>query len=196
VKAKLTTNSPTKRLYWRVIGGPLCHSRATRFVRPSREHHRGHGRALRHSQTELELLGRGPTSHLEARQRHADQPDAFGWGKHRPHETDADGAQGFLGRDDRTQGSAARGLLEIGVLDLHRHGPAKGPRLLAPGPDLIGHRLHASLDVGRLCQVVGEGRFRSRGLARAPRDDRTMVLAIGDGVELRTGLAEVLLQEC
>src|SRR5260370_21634083 len=73
VKAKPTTNSPTKRLYWRVIGGPLCHSRATRFVRASREHHRGHGRALRHSQTELELLGRGPTSHLEARQRHAPQ---------------------------------------------------------------------------------------------------------------------------
>ena len=30
VKAKLTTSSPTKRLYWRMMGN-LCHSRATRL---------------------------------------------------------------------------------------------------------------------------------------------------------------------
>ena len=29
-------------------------------------------------------------------------------------------------------------------------------------------RLHASLDVGRICEVVGGGRFRSRELAREP----------------------------
>ena len=34
--------------------------------------------------------------------------------------------------------------------------------------DLVGHRLHASLDVGRICEVVGGGRFRSRELAREP----------------------------
>ena len=73
--------------------------------------------------------------------------------------------------------------------------PAKGPRLLAPGPDLVRHRLHAGLDVGRIGQVAGEGRFRSGGLARAIRHDRTVVLATGDGVKPRTGLAEVLLQE-
>ena len=60
-------------------------------------------------------------------------------------------AQGFLRRDDRMQGPAVRYLPEIGVFDLHRHGPAKGPRLLAPRPDLVCHRLHASLDVGWIC---------------------------------------------
>jgi hypothetical protein len=43
----------------------------------------------------------------QARQRHADQSDTFGWGKHRPHEADADVAQGFLGRDDHRQGALA-----------------------------------------------------------------------------------------
>ncbi len=132
---------------------------------------------------------------LKVRKRHAHQPDTFCRGKHRAHKAEADVAQGFLRGHDCRQGSAARGLAEIAVFDLHRYGPPEGLRLLAPGPDLICHRLHASLDLGRMSEVVGEGRFRSRGLAWAVRHDRTVVLAIADGVKPRTRLTEVLLQE-
>jgi hypothetical protein len=41
---------------------------------------------LRHSETEVELLGRvGP---LKAQNHHADRPNTFGWENRRPDETD------------------------------------------------------------------------------------------------------------
>src|SRR6266852_704801 len=152
-------------------------------------------RLLSPYQTQVELLRRAPVRAPKARQRHAEQPDAVGWWKHLPHEADAHVAQAFLRRDDRRQGSAARDLPEVGILDLYGHCAAEGLCLLAPGPDLVCHRQHAGLDGGRIGQVVGKGRFRSGGFAWAVRHDRTIVLAIGNGVVPRAGLDEMLLQK-
>ncbi len=48
-----------------------------RAVRPSKDHHGGDGRALRHSQTQLELLRRSPAGPLKARKRR--RPAASLW---------------------------------------------------------------------------------------------------------------------
>src|SRR5260370_19694860 len=130
-----------------------------------------------YSETQVELRGGDSAGPLKVRKRHADQPDTFCRGKHRAHKAEADVAQGFLRRHDCGQGSAARGLAEIAVFDLHRYGAPEGLRLLAPGPDLIRHRLHASLDLAWLSDVVGEGRFRPREVASTVRRHRAAALA-------------------
>src|SRR6476660_9432317 len=100
-----------------------------------------------YSETHVELPGGEPGFPLKVRKRHADQPNTFCRGKHRAPKAEANVAQGFLRGHDCTQGSAASGLAKIAVFDLHRYGPPEGLRLLAPGPDLIRHRLHASFDL-------------------------------------------------
>ena len=95
----------------------------------------------------------------------------------------------------RREASAAGDLLEVGEFYLHRHGPAEGLGLLAPGPDLVGHGLDAGLDFGRSGQVAREGGLGARGFSRTIGNDGPVVLAIGDPEIPRGGFAEMLLQK-
>ena len=47
---------------------------------------------MSHPETYVELFGAGSVGSLKARKRHADQPNTFGWGKHRAYKVDADAA--------------------------------------------------------------------------------------------------------
>ena len=64
--------------------------------------------------------------------------------------------------------------MEVGELHLHRHGPAEGSRLLAPGPHIGSHGLDAGFDFLRRGQVAFECTFRSQrifaGDRRRPAD--------------------------
>jgi impB/mucB/samB family len=48
--------------------------------------------------------------------------------------------------DRRFHRSATSGQLKVGPFDLHRHGPTARIRLLAPGPDIVGHGNHSRFD--------------------------------------------------
>ena len=56
--------------------------------------------------------------------------------------------------DRRFHRSATSGQLKVGPFDLHRDGPTTRIRLLAPGPDIVGHRDHAGLDLNGISQVL------------------------------------------
>ena len=63
--------------------------------------------------------------------------------------------------DRRLHRPAAGGDLKVGPFDLHRDRPAASLRFLAPGPDVIGHRDHAGLDLNGIRQVLRESRLGS-----------------------------------
>jgi hypothetical protein len=85
--------------------------------------------------------------------------------------------------------------MEVGELHLHRHGPAEGARLLAPGPYIGSHGLDAGLDFLRGGQVAFECGFRTTGFSLAIGDDRPIILAVRDA-EIPSGrFAEMLLQK-
>src|SRR5271170_529315 len=80
-------------------------------------------------------------------------------------------------------------------IDIHCDRLAARVRFLAPGPDIVGHRDHAGLDLNGISQVLGESRFRSRRLSFAVSLDGPVVLTARDLVIPTPGLAEVTLQE-
>ena len=85
--------------------------------------------------------------------------------------------------------------MEVGELHLHRHGPAEGLRLLAPGPDIGSHGLDAGFDFLRRGQVAFECGFRARGFSLAIGNDRPIVLAVRDAEIPGGRFAEMLLQK-
>ena len=85
--------------------------------------------------------------------------------------------------------------MEVGELHLHRHGPAEGSRLLAPGPHIGSHGLDAGFDFLRRGQVAFEGGFGARGFSLAIGDDRPIILAVRDAEIPGGRFAEMLLQK-
>src|SRR6202042_938247 len=90
---------------------------------------------------------------------------------------------------------AAGGNLKVGPLDLHRDGPATGVRFLAPGPDILGHRDHAGLDLNGIDQVLGEGRLGSRRFSLSVRLNMPVVPTSRDVVVPKPRLTKVLLEK-
>jgi len=86
-------------------------------------------------------------------------------------------------------------LTEIGELDLDRHGVAESLRLLAPGPNVVRHRLHTSLNGNWIGEILGKGRFRTGGLSRTIGYDWSIILASSDRIVPRPRFAEMKLQE-
>jgi hypothetical protein len=129
--------------------------------------------------------------------RHGDaqEADALGCGQERAYKLDARLTQEIMPRDRRGEAAASGDLAKVRELHLDGHGPAESLRLLAPGPDIIGHGLDARLDFGWLGQIVLEGGLGAGRLSRAVGDDLAVVLAVCDA-EIPCGrFAEMLLQE-
>ena len=144
---------------------------------------------------ERQLRGDARRRFVEVRDGDAKQPNALGGGQERADELDARLSQPIMPRDRRGEGAASGGLAEVGELHLDGHGPAESLFLLAPGPDIIRHRLHARLDFRWLGQVSFEGGLGAGRFSRTVGDDRTVILAIRDA-EIPCGrFAEMLLQE-
>jgi len=90
---------------------------------------------------------------------------------------------------------AARGYLEVSPFDLHCNGPTKTIRFLAPAPNVVGHRDHASFDPSRIKQIVREGCLRPRRLSLSVGLNWTIVSATGDFKVPMARFAEPRLQE-
>ena len=111
---------------------------------------------------------------LKVREGHSDEferPSAAGTrngsGRGRLH-----AAQALFGSPIPSIGYAQ---LKVGPFDLHRDGPTARICLLAPGPDIVGHRNHSRLDLNGVGQVLWKSRLRSRRLSFAIRLDLPVV---------------------
>ena len=91
--------------------------------------------------------------------------------------------------------SAARGYLEVSPFDLHCNGPAKTIRLLAPGPNIVGHRDHTRFDPSGIKQILREGCLRPRRFSLSVGLNRTIVSATRDFKVPMARFAEPRLQE-
>ena len=87
---------------------------------------------------------------IKIRHRHAEQPDALRGRQQRAHEATLACRSSIMSRDDSREAAASRDWLKVGELHLHRHGATEGFRLLAPGPDIVGHGRNAGFDSHRL----------------------------------------------
>src|SRR5690606_331345 len=128
-------------------------------------------------------------------QGHADKPHAPGWRIEGAHQQAGDLTQPRLRGDRLFEGPTAGRLLEVRPFDLHRHRPAERPRLFAPGPDLVGHPIHARLDRRWIDQVAGEGGLRAAGPPLAVRIDGARILPARHAVVPGAGFAEMMLKE-
>src|SRR5882757_2330022 len=87
---------------------------------------------------------------LEIGHGDAQQADALGRGQERADKLDARLTQEIMPGDRRAEAAASGDLAKVRELHLDGDGPAESLRLLAPGPDIIGHGLDARLDFGWL----------------------------------------------
>ena len=85
---------------------------------------------------------------------HSDESNAFRHWKYGPDQVEGDFMQPVPCLDRRFHRSATSGQLKVGPFDLHRHGPTARICLLAPGPDIVGHRDHSGLDLNGISQVL------------------------------------------
>ena len=137
---------------------------------------------------EIEL---GTIAALEIRYRNTDQPDTLLGRQHTPNETDTYLVKDRPRRDRCRQASASSRLLEIGIFNFDGDSAPKGIRFQTPRPDFIRLGDDFPLDGGRLGQIFGEGRFRSRRFALSIRSHWPIVLAAGDRVIPRPRFAKM-----
>jgi hypothetical protein len=131
----------------------------------------------------------------KVRQRHADEPNAFGRREYRSDQAKSELMQLLPRLDRHLRRSAAGGNLKVGPFDLHRDGPATGVHFLAPGPHVVSHRDDAGLDLSRISQVLRESGLRPRRLSFSVRLNEPVVPTSRDVVVPTPSLPEVLLQE-
>ena len=94
--------------------------------------------------------GAPPAQPRPGKLRYPEQSDALGSRKQRAHEFEARLTQETVASDHCREAAASGDLAEVRELHLDSHRPAKSLCLLAPGPDIIRHGLHARLDLGWL----------------------------------------------
>ena len=112
---------------------------------------------------------------LKVREGHSDESNALRRREHGTDQVEGDFMQPVPCLDRRFHRSATSGQLKIGPFDLHRDGPTARICLLAPGPDIVGHRNHSRLDLNGIGQVLWKSRLRSRRLSFAVRLDWPVV---------------------
>src|SRR5580704_10688946 len=132
---------------------------------------------------------------LKVREGHSNESNALRRWEHGTDQVEGDFMQPMPCLDRRFHRSATSRQLKVGPFDLHRDGPAMSVRLLAPGPDIVGHRNHSRLDLNGISQVFWKSRLRSRRLSFAVRLDQPVVPTSRDVVVPAPRLAEVLLQK-
>ena len=130
---------------------------------------------------------------LKVREGHSDESNALRRREHGTDQVEGDFMQPMPRLDRRFHRSATSGQLKVGPFDLHRHGPTARICLLAPCPDIVGHRNHSRLDLNGIGQVLWKSRLRSRRLSFAVRLDRPVVPTSRDVVVPTPCLAEVVL---
>ena len=130
---------------------------------------------------------------LKVREGHSNESNALRRREYRTDQVEGDFMQPVPCLDRRFHRSATSGQLKVGPFDLHRDGPTARICLLAPGPDIVGHRNHSRLDLNGIGQVLWKSRLRSRRLSFAVRLGRPVVPTSRDVVVPTPGLAEAVL---
>jgi hypothetical protein len=139
--------------------------------------------------------GAPPAQPRPGKLRYPEQSDALGSRKQRAHEFEARLTQETVASDHCREAAASGDLAEVGKLRLHRHCPAVGSCLLAPGPDVGSHGLDPSLDIDRSGQVALEGGLGAGRLALTVGNDGPVIVAVCDAEIPRGRFPEMLPQE-